>query len=250
MEALPYTVISSQNQYKAYCEELADLISTKNKTRVQLDTVALLRLLIKCWDEEQRPLSDSDPVEFLKSLMEQHATTKVSDLAADLGISISLLSDILHYRRRLSREVIRKLAFRFQVPQELLNKPYNLVRAAAKPAKSPRSISPSTGPIRHPAQATGQTKTQPFATPNWKEEPVVRLLEERAGTATIARLKNGKEITIWNVMSGRRLADPSPYFITNLKPRITHGESDIFFASAIRELIDPDGGEVIFRADG
>ena len=138
MEALPYTVIGSQNQYKAYCEELADLLSTKNKTRVQLDTVALLRLLINCWDEEQRPFSDSDPVEFVKSLMKQHATTKVSDLAADLGISISLLSDILHYRRRLSREVIRKLAFRFQVPQELLNKPYNLVRAAAKPAKSPR----------------------------------------------------------------------------------------------------------------
>ena len=45
MEALPYTVINSQNQHKLYCERLEDLVSIK-KTRVQLDTIALLRLLI------------------------------------------------------------------------------------------------------------------------------------------------------------------------------------------------------------
>jgi HTH-type transcriptional regulator / antitoxin HigA len=98
MEALPYTVISSQNQYKAYCEKLADLISIKIKTRVQLDTIALLRLLILRWDEEQRPLSDTDPVEFLGSLMKQN-NIMASDLAAGLGISKSLMTDILHYRR-------------------------------------------------------------------------------------------------------------------------------------------------------
>lgn len=242
MEELLYTVINSQNQYKAYCEKLEDLISIKKKTRVQLETIALLRLLILCWDEEQRPLSDSDSVEFLRSLMKLHRI-RSSDLAVDLGISKSLLSDILHYRRRLSREVIRKLAFRFNVPQELLNKPYNLIPAAAKPAKSPQ-------PISQAVQAIGQPKTQPSGTPNRTEHPIARLLEERAGTATLARLKNGKEITIWNIILGRRLADPSPYVITNLKPRITDGESTIFFASAIRELIDRDSGEIIFRAEG
>jgi hypothetical protein len=177
--------------------------------------------------------------------MKQH-TTKVSDLAADAGISISLLSDILHYRRRLSREVIRKLAFRFSVSQELLNKPYNLV---PKAAKSPQPASGSTKLIGQSARAVSQPKPQPVETPNRKEEPVVRLLQERAGMASIARLKNGKEITIWNVMSGRRLVDPSSYLITNLKPRITDGESDVIFASAIRELIDRDSGEVIFLAE-
>ena len=129
MEALPYTVISSQNQYNAYCERLADLIRIKNKTRAELDTISLLGLLIKRWDEEQRPLSDGDSVEFLRSLMKQN-NIKASDLAAGVGISKSLLSDILHYRRRLSREVIRKLASRFNVSQELLNKPYNLAPVA------------------------------------------------------------------------------------------------------------------------
>lgn len=174
--------------------------------------------------------------------MKQHSV-KASDLAADLGISKSLLSDILHYRRRLSREVIRKLAFRFKIPQELLNKPYNLVPAEVKPAKSPQ-------PTSQAARVIGQPKAQPFETPNRKEDAVVRLLQDRTGMATIARLQNGKEITTWNIWPGRRLADPSSYLITNLKPPITDGKSDIFFTSAIGELIDRDSGEVVFRADG
>ncbi|HXB33187.1 MAG TPA: hypothetical protein VNV35_07190, partial [Puia sp.] len=101
MESLSYTVINSQNQYKAYCDDLAGLMKIKLKTRIELDTVDLLKLLIKRWDEEQRPLSDADPVEFLLSLMRQN-NLKKSELAAMVGISRSLLSDILHYRRRLS----------------------------------------------------------------------------------------------------------------------------------------------------
>lgn len=31
MEALPYTVINSQNQHKLYCERLEDLVSIKKK---------------------------------------------------------------------------------------------------------------------------------------------------------------------------------------------------------------------------
>jgi transcriptional regulator with XRE-family HTH domain len=124
---------------------------------------------------------------------------KASDLAVELGISKSLLSDILQYRRRLSRVVIRKLAFRFKVSQELFNKPYNLVPAAAKPAKPLQPISQSTRPVHQAAQAISQPKPKPFGTPNRQEEPAVRLLIERAGMATIGRLKNGKEITIWNI---------------------------------------------------
>jgi ribosomal protein S18 acetylase RimI-like enzyme/plasmid maintenance system antidote protein VapI len=89
------------------------------------------------------------------------------DLAAALGISKSLMTDILHYRRRLSREVIRKLAFRFSVSQELLNKSYNLVTAATKPAKSPQPVNQSARPIRQAVQAIIQPNTQPFGTLNW-----------------------------------------------------------------------------------
>jgi hypothetical protein len=41
MEALSFTVISSQNQYTTYCERFADLIKLKHKTRVELDPIDL-----------------------------------------------------------------------------------------------------------------------------------------------------------------------------------------------------------------
>src|SRR5580692_6409193 len=235
MESLSYTVINSQNQYKAYCDHLAGLMKIKIKTRVELDSINLLRLLIKRWDEEQRPLLDADPIEFLRSLMRQN-NLKKSELAAKVGISRSLLSDILHYRRRLSREVIRKLASRFNVSQELLNKPYNL----ARPAKQDNPLQPP------PPQA----ELKPLGNPFLKDQPLIQLLQERTGKATFARLKNGKEITIWNIMSGRRIADPCSYLITNIKPsKKADAESDILFTSAISELLDPVSGQTLFRAE-
>jgi HTH-type transcriptional regulator / antitoxin HigA len=233
MEALSYTVINSQNQYEAYCERLVDLMKIKRKTRTDLDAIELLRLLIKRWDEEQRPLSDEDPVEFLRALMEQN-NLKASELAAKVGISKSLLCDILHYRRRLSREVIRKLASRFNVSQDLLNKPYNL----APVAKHANSRQPSSQP-----------ESKPLGNPFQKDQALIQLLKERTGKATLARLKNGKEITIWNFVSGRRIGDTCSYLITNIKSQMPDAEADTFFTSMISELLDPGSRQTIFREE-
>ena len=79
-----------------------------------------------------------DPVKLLESLMKQKRLRSV-DLAAQLGISKSHMSNILCYQRALSKEVIRKLAARFEVDQERFNRPYNLVpqRKTGKPARRP-----------------------------------------------------------------------------------------------------------------
>jgi HTH-type transcriptional regulator/antitoxin HigA len=81
--------------------------------------------LIEKWDEEHNTFSQADPVELLGYLMKENKM-KAVDLAGELQISKSLVSDILHYRRGLSRDVIRKLASRFKVSQALFNKPYDL----------------------------------------------------------------------------------------------------------------------------
>jgi HTH-type transcriptional regulator / antitoxin HigA len=126
MEAPPYKVIKSLKQYKEYCKILEDLVMIKRKTQACQDNVDLLTLLIEKWDEEHNTFSDADPVSVLGFLMRENKLKSV-DLAGELEISKSLISDILHYRRGLSREVIRKLASRFKVSQELFNKPYKLV---------------------------------------------------------------------------------------------------------------------------
>lgn len=128
MEAPAYKVIKSLKQYKEYCNILEEVVMSKKKTPAHQDTIDLLTLLIEKWDEAHNTFTDADPVELLSYLMKENKV-KAVDLAAELDISKSLVSDILHYRRGLSREMIRKLATRFKVSQELFNKPYKLVPA-------------------------------------------------------------------------------------------------------------------------
>lgn len=126
MEALQYKVIKTINQYKEYCNLLEEIVMVKKKTRQQQDTIELLTLLIEKWDEEHNTFSDANPVELLNYLMKENKLKAVG-IAEQLAVSKSLVSDILHYRRGLSRDIIRKLANRFKVSQELFNKPYKLV---------------------------------------------------------------------------------------------------------------------------
>lgn len=126
MGPLQYKVIKNPTQYREYCGLLEELVLIKKKSRQQLDTIELLTLLIEKWDEEHNTFPDADPVELLEYLMKENKVRSI-ELAKDLEVSKSLVSDILHYRRGLSREIIRKLANRFKVSQELFNKPYKLV---------------------------------------------------------------------------------------------------------------------------
>lgn len=139
MEALPYKVIKSLKQYNEYCGILEDLVVVKKKSQAHQDTIDLLTLLIEKWDEEHNTFSDTDPIELLGYLMKENKI-KAVELAVELEISKSLLSDILHYRRGLSREVIRKLASRFKLSQELFNKPYELVSSVKSRLKEASAI--------------------------------------------------------------------------------------------------------------
>ncbi|HEU4553621.1 MAG TPA: helix-turn-helix domain-containing protein [Chitinophaga sp.] len=126
MEKLKYKVIKSEKQYDEYCNILANLVAAPNITQGLTDEIELLTLLIETWDQSHSSFKDANPIEVLQSLMEEN-NIKATELAAMLGISKSLVSDMLHYRRGLSKENIRKLAERFKVSQELFNRPYKLV---------------------------------------------------------------------------------------------------------------------------
>jgi HTH-type transcriptional regulator/antitoxin HigA len=126
METLPYKVIKTKKQYFDYCNLLEELVVLKAKSKEQKDAIELLTLLIEKWDEEHNTFTDANPIEILCYLMDENKL-KAVEMAAILGISKSLVSDIMNYRRGLSKEVIRKLSERFKVSQELFNKPYKLV---------------------------------------------------------------------------------------------------------------------------
>lgn len=125
MEALKYKIISSDNQYNKYCKILEELVLSSKKTKAVKDEIALLTLLIEKYDEQQNIFTLSDPVQLLKALMKDHKMKSVN-LAKLLNVSEGLVSDILHYKKGLSKDSIRILAERFKVNQQAFNRPYEL----------------------------------------------------------------------------------------------------------------------------
>lgn len=129
-ETLKYKVIKDKQQYDSYCEQLERLLSNNSPTDNK-DEVELLTVLIEKYDSEINTFEEADPVKLLQSLMQEHHM-KAKDLVALLNVSKGYVSDILHYRKGMSKEIIRKLADRFKVNQKAFNRPYELVLPTLK----------------------------------------------------------------------------------------------------------------------
>jgi len=123
METLKYTVIKTEDQYNNYCNFLEDLLSKASPALD--DEIELLTLLIEKWDTEHNSFSDLDPVQLIKSLMEEN-NMKAVELTKLLGLTKGTVSKILNYQKGLSKETIRTLSEHFHISQEAFNRPYKL----------------------------------------------------------------------------------------------------------------------------
>ena len=126
MSQLKYKVISSKKQYKEYCDILEQLVFTDKKNKQIEDEIDLPTLLIETFDKQHNTFNELDPIQLLHSLMKEHQL-KSKDVVEILQVSKGYVSDILNYKKGLSKEVIRTLAEHFKVSQEAFNRPYKLV---------------------------------------------------------------------------------------------------------------------------
>ena len=129
MKDLKYKVIKTKKQYNEYTNILEELVFAKTKNKETKEEIELLTLLIKYWDEEHNTLADVDPVQLLKYLMDENKVSQ-TDLTKILDISKGLVSEVLNYKKGMSKDVIRKLAEFFKVSQEGFNRSYQLVSEA------------------------------------------------------------------------------------------------------------------------
>lgn len=139
MEALQYKVIKTDAQYNKYCNILEALMDSGKKAKATADEIELLILLIEKYDEEHNTFEDADPIELLKSLMKDHKM-KAVNLAKLLNVSEGLVSDMLNYKKGLSKETIRILSDKFKLNQEAFNRPYKLHISANLKIKNTRVI--------------------------------------------------------------------------------------------------------------
>jgi HTH-type transcriptional regulator/antitoxin HigA len=149
MEALRYKVIKTDAQYKRYCDMLESLVESGKKTKAVQDEIELLTLLIEKYDADHNTFDDADPIELLKALMKEHKIRAVN-LADLLNVSEGLVSDMLNYKKGLSKETIRILSDRFKLSQEAFNRPYEL-KVATKPKVRHASMTNVRKTMLHPS---------------------------------------------------------------------------------------------------
>lgn len=125
MSAIKYPVIKSSKQYDKYCERLAELDTNRKLSKEEKEEFELLELLIETWEEKFYKKYKMEPIKLLKSFMDNFDLSN-NDLAVILGIGKSAVSQILSYKKGLSKEVIRKLADHFKVSQDAFNQGYTL----------------------------------------------------------------------------------------------------------------------------
>ena len=94
----------------------------------QHDRLEILGALVAAYEDKRWPIDLPDPVAAIEFRMEQ-AGYGQSDLAKLVG-SRSRASEILNRRRPLSMAMVWRLHKDWQIPAELLVKPYRLKQAA------------------------------------------------------------------------------------------------------------------------
>ena len=134
MRPIQYKIIKTKTQYRQYCDKLEKLIEAGKKSRVMLDEIELLNLLIDKYDAEHNSFREADPIELLKALMKEHKM-KAVDLAKLINVSEGLVSDMLNHKKGLSKETIRILSDRFKLNQEAFNRAYELRIQTRSPSK-------------------------------------------------------------------------------------------------------------------
>lgn len=121
---MKYKKIASLEQYNKYCN-LHEKYGLTDKVKYK-DELELLEILIEEYDNRKSNYTKKlNPVELLDSIMQEENISK-AELARDLGTTRQLISDILRYRRNISKNMVTKLSERFAMRPEAFSRPYKL----------------------------------------------------------------------------------------------------------------------------
>ncbi len=127
---IKYKKILSMEQYNEYCERHEEIALRDYEGNI--DEIELIQILIDEYESRtiEKP-SGMNPVEMIQYLLDENELTK-SQLAKQLEVSRQLITDILNFRRNISKVMVNKLADRFSLNVSAFSKPYELKKGLDK----------------------------------------------------------------------------------------------------------------------
>ena len=118
-------LIKTESDYQMTLRKLENIFDAPIGTP-ESDEADILGILIDEYEKKHYPIDAPDPIEAIKIRMEEMQLKQV-DLVSEIG-GKSRVSEILNRKRRLTVEMIRKLANRLNLSAGLLIKDYQLIR--------------------------------------------------------------------------------------------------------------------------
>jgi len=116
-------IIETKKDYEIALKKFQDFFHAKAGSEGEREA-KLLALLIEDYENKHITIPEPDPIEAIKFMMEQSQMSQ-NDLAAILG-NKGNISKVLNRKRKLSIEMIRKLASTLHIPTDILIKDYPL----------------------------------------------------------------------------------------------------------------------------
>lgn len=117
--------IKTEEDYRLALKRLEEIFDAKIGTP-ESDELDILGLMVNDYEHKHYPIEAPDPIEAIKIRMEEMHLKQV-DLISEIG-GKSRVSEILNRKRRLTVEMIRKLAYRLNLSANLLIKDYQLIQ--------------------------------------------------------------------------------------------------------------------------
>lgn len=117
--------IKSEEDYRLALKRIAEIFDAKLGTK-EGDELDILGLMVDDYEKKHFPIEAPDPIEAIKIRMEEMQLKQV-DLISEIG-GKSQVSEILNRKRRLTLDMIRKLAARLNLSANLLIQDYQIVR--------------------------------------------------------------------------------------------------------------------------
>jgi len=121
---MKYKKIINSDQYNEY-SNIHEKLSYDNYEKHR-DEIELIQILLDEYERRTNPNPvDLDPVETIDYLLQENEISK-SELARKLKVSRQLISDILSYRRNISKQMAMKLSNHFKLAPIAFSRSYQL----------------------------------------------------------------------------------------------------------------------------
>lgn len=117
--------IKTEKDYRSSLERLEEIFDAQTGTS-ESDELEILSLMIDDYENKHYAIDAPDPIEAIKIRMEEMQLRQV-DLIPEIG-GPSRVSEILNKKRRLTVDMIRKLAVKLNISPNILIGEYQLVQ--------------------------------------------------------------------------------------------------------------------------